>query len=108
MTSCCTNHDGPHVHGCTVPLGEDVEHQGICVTRGPDTVRPVSPRPRGSLTAAQQRRLTRSREKRDQAEADHRAAVLDVLAEGASFLEVSEFTGHSTRTLQAWKRDAVS
>jgi hypothetical protein len=72
---------------------------------GTDSVRRV-PRPRGSLTDAQQRRLTRAAGKRSQADADYRAEVLAVMAEGASFSEVSSWTGHSTKTLQTWKREA--
>lgn len=63
-------------------------------------------RPRGDLTPDQQRRLTRLRDKRDAAEADYRAAVVQALEDGASFLRMSEFTGHSTNTLQAWKKAA--
>lgn len=69
------------------------------------TIRRV-PRPRGDLTPEQQRRLTRLRDKRDAAEADYRAAVVQALTDGASFAMLAEFTGHSTNTLQAWKRAA--
>lgn len=69
------------------------------------TIRPMS-RPRGDLTPDQQRRLTRLRDKRDAAEADYRAAVVQALEDGASFAMLAEFTGHSTNTLQAWKRAA--
>lgn len=67
---------------------------------------PRMPRPRGDLTPDQQRRLTRLRDKRDTAEADYRAAVVQALEDGVPFLRMSEFTGHSTNTLQAWKRAA--
>lgn len=67
------------------------------------TIRRV-PRARGDLTADQQRRLTRLRDKRDAAEAEYRAAVVQALDEGASFAMLAEFTGHSTNTLQAWKK----
>lgn len=66
----------------------------------------MSPRPRGDLTPTQQRTLARLRDKRDAAEADYRAAVVQALDEGASFAQVAAFTGHSTNTLQAWKRAA--
>lgn len=69
------------------------------------TVRRV-PRPRGDLTPDQQRRLARLRDKRDAAEAEYRTAVVQALNEGASFVMLAEFTGHSTNTLQAWKRAA--
>lgn len=65
------------------------------------------PRARGDLTPDQQRRLTRLRDKRDTAEADYRAAVVQALNEGASFAMLAEFTGHSTNTLQAWKKAAA-
>jgi hypothetical protein len=66
------------------------------------------PRPRGDLTPDQQRTLTRLRDKRDAIEADYRAAVVQALNDGASFAQMAEFTGHSTNTLQAWKRAARS
>lgn len=66
----------------------------------------MSPRPRGDLTPAQQRTLARLRERIDKADADYRAAVVQALDEGASFAQVAAFTGHSTNTLQAWKRAA--
>lgn len=69
------------------------------------TIRPV-PRPRGDLTPDQMRRLERLRAKRDAADAEYRAGVVEVLNEGASFTRVKEATGHSTRTLQDWKREA--
>lgn len=71
------------------------------------TIRRVS-RPRGELTAAQERRLTRAGEKAFNAEAAWRAEVVATLNEGASFAEVSKFTGLSTNTLQRWKREATS
>ena len=69
------------------------------------TIRRVS-RPRGELTAQQQRRLDRAAEKRTAAEDAYRAEVLAVMAEGGSFSEVSKATGLSTNTLQRWKREA--
>lgn len=69
------------------------------------TMPPVS-RPRGELTPAQVRRLTRAAERRQQAEVDYRAEVLAVMAEGASFAQTSQATGLSTNTLQRWKREA--
>lgn len=69
------------------------------------TIRRVA-RPRGELTAEQQRRLTRLQGKADAGVAEYRAAVVETLNEGASFAEVAAFTGHSTNTLQAWKKAA--
>lgn len=66
----------------------------------------MSPRPSGSLTSAQERRLTLAAERRAKAEATYRAEVVAALAEGASFSEVAAFTGLSTNTLQRWKREA--
>lgn len=58
------------------------------------------------MTPQQQRQLARLREKADAAEADYRAAVLTMLSEGVSYTVMSEFTGRSTSTLQAWKKEA--
>lgn len=69
------------------------------------TLRPVA-RPLQSVTDTQKRRLDRAGAKRETAESDYRATVLAVMAEGASFAEVSRATGLSTNTLQRWKRDA--
>lgn len=69
------------------------------------TIRPVS-RQRGELTPAQKRRALRAATKAEEATAEHRAVIVAILAEGASFAEVSKFTGLSTQTLQRWKRDA--
>lgn len=69
------------------------------------TIRRVA-RPRGELTPTQQRRLARAAEKRDAADSAYRTEVLAVMAEGASFGEVSKATGLSTNTLQRWKREA--
>tara|TARA_R100001244_G_scaffold6385_8_gene7504 strand:- start:2290 stop:2511 length:222 start_codon:yes stop_codon:yes gene_type:complete len=69
------------------------------------TIRRVS-RPRGTLTDAQIRLLTRTAEKSEKAQAEYRAAVVRVLTEGGSFSEVSAATGLSTNTLQRWKREA--
>lgn len=69
------------------------------------TIRRVA-RPRGDLTPAQQKRLDKAAEKRAAAEAAYRAEVLAVMAEGASFAEVSKATGLSTNTLQRWKRES--
>lgn len=65
-------------------------------------------RNRGSLTPDQQRRLAQSAEKRENAEADYRAEVLAVMAEGGSFAEVAKVTGLSTNTLQRWKREGTT
>ena len=62
------------------------------------------PRPRGDLTPEQQRRLARLRDKQDAAVAEYRAAVVEALEAGVSFAMMAQFTGHSTNTLQAWKR----
>lgn len=64
------------------------------------------PRPRGELDPEQARRLERANEKRHQADAAYRAVVVALLDEGVSFAELSTATGHSTRTLQNWKREA--
>lgn len=76
------------------------------------TIRRV-PRARGDLTADQQRAITRARTKADKSQAraeqdaaEYRAAVVQALDEGASFAMLAEFTGHSTNTLQAWKKAA--
>ena len=42
-----------------------------------------------------------------EAQAAFRAVVVGVLADGASFAEVSKATGLSTNTLQRWKREAA-
>ncbi|WP_197025336.1 helix-turn-helix domain-containing protein [Nocardioides sp. URHA0032] len=63
-------------------------------------------RPRGEVTVEQARRLERANEKRWAADVAYRAVVVEVLAEGASFAEVSKATGLSTNTLQRWKREA--
>lgn len=63
-------------------------------------------RPKGYMSSDQQRRLSRLRDEQEAAEADYRAAVVQALEDGASFLRMAEFTGHSTNTLQAWKRAA--
>lgn len=69
------------------------------------TIRRVS-RPRGELTQAQVRRFIRAENKLDDAKDELRRVVLSILAEGASFSEVSKATGLSTNTLQRWKREA--
>lgn len=69
------------------------------------TIRRVS-RPRGELSAEQARRLERANEKRVTADSAYREVVVALLSEGVSFAELSAATGHSTRTLQNWKRDA--
>lgn len=63
-------------------------------------------RPRGALTQTQLRMLANADRRRRDAEASYRAIVLTVMAEGASFAEVSKATGLSTNTLQRWKREA--
>lgn len=69
------------------------------------TIRPVA-RPVQTVTDAQKRRLDRAASKRETAEAAYRDTVLAVMAEGASFAQVSAATGLSTNTLQRWKREA--
>lgn len=69
------------------------------------TIRRV-PRPRGELTPDQLRRFIRAENKVDAAKDELRRVVLSILAEGASFAEVSKATGLSTNTLQRWKREA--
>lgn len=68
------------------------------------TIRRVA-RPRGELTLAQARRLEKANERRVATNADYRAVVLAIMAEGASFAEMSRATGLSTNTLQRWKRE---
>lgn len=70
------------------------------------TIRRVA-RARGSLSAAQERRLTTAADKRAKAETDYRAECVAALAEGASFSELAAFTGLSTNTLQRWKRETT-
>lgn len=69
------------------------------------TIRRVS-RARGELTPKQEKRLERAAGLREFYDAAYRAEVVEVLAEGASFAEVSKATGLSTNTLQRWKREA--
>lgn len=47
-----------------------------------------------------------AKDESDQAYENYRARVVQALGEGASFAEVSKFTGLSTNTLQRWKREA--
>ena len=67
---------------------------------------PRVPRPRGELTPDQRRRFIRAENRLDDAKDELRRVVLEILAEGASFAEVSKATGLSTNTLQRWKREA--
>lgn len=30
MPTCCTAHDGPHVHGCVRPRHDGATHAGAC------------------------------------------------------------------------------
>lgn len=69
-----------------------------------DTIRRVA-RPRGELPADTKKRLERLRAKADTSEADYRAAVIDAHRNGASFSTLRAELGHSTSTLQAWKKD---
>ena len=70
------------------------------------TVRRVA-RPRGEMTERQQRRWIRAENKVDDAKTELRRVTVEILAEGASFAEVSKATGLSTNTLQRWKREAA-
>lgn len=65
-------------------------------------------RPRGDLTPAQLRRLSKAADRAARADAAYKAEVVAVLAEGASFAMVSKATLLSTNTLQRWKREARS
>lgn len=69
------------------------------------TIRRVA-RPRGVPTKNEVMLMARVKERADAAAKDYRDCVLTVLANGASFAEVSKATGLSTNTLQRWKRDA--
>lgn len=69
------------------------------------TIQPM-PRPRGNLDDEQKRLLDEFREKAEDWQEAYRDLVVTVLGEGASFSEVSKFTGLSTNTLQRWKREA--
>lgn len=73
-----------------------------------DATIPRVARPRGALTDEQLRRLSKAAKRQVDADALWRAEVVTVLAEGASFNEVSKATGLSTATLQRWKREAQS
>lgn len=64
-------------------------------------------RPRGDLTPAQQERLDKAARQCSAAQEAYRAEVLAVMAEGASFSEVSKATGLSTSTLQRWRHEAA-
>lgn len=68
------------------------------------TIRRVS-RPRGELSPKTLKALSFYEQRRENAEANYREAVLAALDEG-SFSEVSKATGLSTNTLQRWKREA--
>lgn len=70
------------------------------------TIRRVA-RPRGEMTQAQLRRWIRAENKVDDAKDELRRVTVEILAEGASFAEVSKATGLSTNTLQRWKREAA-
>jgi transposase-like protein len=66
----------------------------------------MAPRPRGELSDAQRRKISKAAKAVDDAEAAYRAVVLAAMEAGASFAEVSKATGLSTNTLQRWKREA--
>jgi len=63
-------------------------------------------RPRGTLTEQQLKRLSGAAKRQVEADAEWRATVVAIMAEGGSFAEVSKVTGLSTNTLQRWKREA--
>lgn len=71
------------------------------------TIRRVA-RPRGEVTPEQAQRLDLALGDAELAKNKAREVVLAVMAEGASFSEVSKATGLSTATLQRWKREASS
>lgn len=81
----------------------------MCPTHGDEHWRRLQPvvRPRGVLTIDQHQRLMKLRIAAEDAQAFYREAVVETLAEGASFSEVAKATGLSTNTLQRWKREAV-
>lgn len=66
----------------------------------------LSGRPRAVLTAEQFDRTNYLRQVADSARDEYRDWVVDLLADGCSFSEVSKATGLSTNTLQRWKREA--
>lgn len=57
------------------------------------------------MTEQQRRRWIRAENKVDNAKDELRRVTVEILAEGASFAEVSKATGLSTHTLQRWKRE---
>lgn len=61
------------------------------------TIQPV-PRPRGEITKDQMTRWIRAENKVDDAKDELRRVTVAILAEGASFSEVSKATGLSTNT----------
>ena len=63
-------------------------------------------RPRGEMTEQQRRRWIRAENKVEDAKDELRRVTVEILAEGASFAEVSRVTGLSTNTLQRWKKEA--
>ncbi len=67
---------------------------------------PRVPRPRGSLSDEQARRLDMAIGDLEKSKQRARETVAAVLSEGASFMEVSKATGLSTNTLQRWKKEA--
>lgn len=95
---------------CAHPEGYD-RLSGPCPTCKGDgqaptaTIRRVA-RPRGEMTEQQRRRWIRAENKVDDAKDELRRVTVEILAEGASFSEVSKATGLSTNTLQRWKREA--
>lgn len=70
------------------------------------TIRRVA-RPRGELTKDQLQRWVHAENKVDDAKDELRRVTVEILAEGASFAEVSKATGLSTNTLQRWKRESA-
>lgn len=69
------------------------------------TIQSVS-RPRGVIPDPQKKQLRDLGDKVERTELAYRKLVVETLTLGASFSEVSKFTGLSTNTLQRWKREA--
>lgn len=65
-------------------------------------------RPRGTVTAADEKAILAAMRAREEAEAQERAVILAAhLEHGASFNALHELTGYATTTLQRWKREAT-
>lgn len=65
-------------------------------------------RPRGTVTAADEKAIRAAMRARELAEQKEREAILAAhLERGASFRELSALTGYAQTTIQRWKRDAT-